>query len=64
MFHQLSERAFRYADELDYLVRRWAMPIIHLKPAGHRQRISTKMSTGPNSTALHHSATGQGHAGS
>jgi hypothetical protein len=23
MFHQLAERGFRYADELDYSVRRW-----------------------------------------
>jgi hypothetical protein len=26
MFHQLAERGFRYADELDYLVRGWVIP--------------------------------------
>jgi hypothetical protein len=25
MFHQLAEGGFRYADELDYLVRGWVM---------------------------------------
>jgi hypothetical protein len=26
MFHQLAERGFRYAGELDYLVRGWVIP--------------------------------------
>ena len=26
MFHQLAERGLRYADELDYSVRRWVIP--------------------------------------